>query len=177
MYFPGDEARYADAAGRHASNVRFVAQPAPAGYGNAILCAREFTGADPFLHMVGDHLYISTGAEPSTHRLVALAETAECSVSGVQPTRESLLPRFGTVAGRRIEGRSDLYRIDTIIEKPTPTEAEQRLMVPGIRAGYYLCFFGIHVLTPHVMEVLAKGAAHALRRALRSRAQRAIPRA
>ncbi len=31
-------------------------------------------------------------------------------------------------------------------------------MVPGIRAGYYLCFFGIHVLTPQVMELLAKGA-------------------
>src|ERR1019366_3301467 len=154
VVWPGDEARYADAAGRHASSVRFVPQPAPKGYGDAILCAREFTGADAFLHMVGDHLYVSAGPEPSTHRLVALAEAAECSVSGVQPTRENLLPRFGTVAGRRVEGRSDLYRIDTVIEKPTPTEAEQRLMVPGIRAGYYLCFFGIHVLTPTVMDIL-----------------------
>jgi UTP--glucose-1-phosphate uridylyltransferase len=79
-------------------------------------------------------------------------------VSGVQPTRESLLPRFGTVAGRRVTGRNDLYRVDTVIEKPTPTEAEQRLLVPGIRAGFYLCFFGIHVLTAAVMELLAKGA-------------------
>jgi UTP--glucose-1-phosphate uridylyltransferase len=158
VVWPGDEARYADAAGRYASAVRFISQLEPKGYGNAILCARSFTSADPFLHMVGDHLYVSSGSEPSTHRLVALAEAAECSVSGVQPTRESLLPRFGTVAGRRVEGRSDLYRIDTVIEKPTPTEAEQRLMVPGIRAGYYLCFFGIHVLTPAVMELLEKGA-------------------
>jgi UTP--glucose-1-phosphate uridylyltransferase len=158
VVWPGDEARYADAAGRHASAVHFVPQPEPMGYGNAILCARDFTGADPFLHMVGDHLYVSGGSEPSTHRLVALAEAAECSVSGVQPTRESLLPRFGTVAGRRVPGRSDLYRIETVIEKPTPTEAEQRLMVPGMRAGYYLCFFGIHVLTPAVMELLEKGA-------------------
>ena len=158
VVWPSDEARYADAASRYASAVRFVAQPEPKGYGNAILCARPFTGTDPFLHMVGDHLYVSAGTEPSTHRLVALAEAAECSVSGVQPTREGLLPRFGTVAGRRVEGRSDLYRIDTVIEKPTPTEAEQRLMVPGIRAGYYLCFFGIHVLTPAVMELLEKGA-------------------
>jgi UTP--glucose-1-phosphate uridylyltransferase len=158
VVWPGDEARYADASGRYASAVRFVPQHEPKGYGHAILCARPFTGADPFLHMVGDHLYVSAGSEPSTHRLVALAETAECSVSGVQPTRESLLPRFGTVAGRRVEGRSDLYRIDTVIEKPTPTEAEQRLMVPGMRAGYYLCFFGIHVLTPAVMELLEKGA-------------------
>jgi UTP--glucose-1-phosphate uridylyltransferase len=158
VVWPGDEARYADAAGRHASSVHLVSQTEPKGYGNAILRAREFTGDDAFLHMVGDHLYVSSGLEPSTHRLVALAEAAECSVSGVQPTRESLLPRFGTIAGRRVEGRSDLYRVDTVIEKPTPTEAERRLMVPGIRAGYYLCFFGIHVFTPTVMELLEKGA-------------------
>jgi UTP--glucose-1-phosphate uridylyltransferase len=43
-----------------------------------------------------------------------------------------------------------------VIEKPTPTEAEQRLMVPGIRAGYYLCFFGMHVLTATVMDILGR---------------------
>jgi UTP--glucose-1-phosphate uridylyltransferase len=158
VVWPGDEAQYAQAAGRHASSVRFVPQKERRGYAGAILCAHDFTGADPFLHMVGDHLYISGGAKPSAQRIVELAEAESCSVSGVQPTRESLLPRFGAVAGRRVSGHSDLYRIDTVVEKPTPTEAEQRLMVPGIRAGYYLCFFGIHVLTPTVMDLLAKGA-------------------
>ena len=43
-----------------------------------------------------------------------------------------------------------------MIEKPTPTEAEQRLIVPGLRAGHYLCFFGMHVLTPAVMELLGE---------------------
>jgi UTP--glucose-1-phosphate uridylyltransferase len=46
-------------------------------------------------------------------------------------------------------------RVETVIEKPSPTEAEQRLTVPGIRAGYYLCFMGIHVFTPAVMDLLA----------------------
>jgi UTP--glucose-1-phosphate uridylyltransferase len=77
----------------------------------------------------------------------------------VQATREGLLHRFGAVAGRRVSPRSDLYRVDTVLEKPTPTEAEQRLLVPGLRAGYYLCFFGVHVLTPRVMEILGGGAA------------------
>jgi UTP--glucose-1-phosphate uridylyltransferase len=156
VVWPGDESRYKEAAGRHGAALRFVAQPEPRGYANAILCAREFTGADPFLHMVGDHLYIS-GSKPSAQRIVELAEAEACPVSGVQPTRESLLPRFGAVAGRRVAGRSDLYRVDTVIEKPTPTEAEQKLMVPGLRAGYYLCFFGIHVLTAAVMDLLAQG--------------------
>jgi len=158
VVWPGDESRYSEAAGRHKSAVRFLPQTEPRGYAYAILCAREFTGADPFLHMVGDHLYVGTAGVPSAQRIVELAQAEACSVSGVQATRESLLPRFGTVAGRRVAGRSDLYRVDTVIEKPTPTEAEQRLMVPGIRAGYYLCFFGIHVLTPAVMDLLAKGA-------------------
>ena len=46
-----------------------------------------------------------------------------------------------------------------VLEKPTPTEAEQRLIVPGQRAGRYLCFFGTHVLTGTVMEVLGRNVA------------------
>jgi UTP--glucose-1-phosphate uridylyltransferase len=104
--------------------------------------------------MVGDHLYVSTASEPSARRLVELAQNERCSVSGVQRTRESFLFQYGTVGGRRVAPRSDLYRVDTVLEKPTPTEAEQRLLIPGIRAGHYLCFFGIHVLTPTVMDIL-----------------------
>jgi len=153
VVWPGDEARYSQAAGGYTSMVRFVAQPRPLGYGHAIHCARAFVGSDPFLHMVSDHLYVSPG-EPSTLQVVEIAQAEECSVSGVQATRESQLPFFGAVAGRRQPGRSGLYRVDTVIEKPTPTEAEQRLVVPGIRAGYYLCFFGIHAFTPTVMDLL-----------------------
>lgn len=153
---PGDETPYAQSAGPHASSVRFIPQSEPRGYGHAIYCARSFTKGDPFLHMVGDHLYVSTASKPSALRLVELAQTERCSVSGVHLTHESLLSRFGTVGGRRVASRSDLYRVDTVIEKPTPTEAEQRLLVSGIRAGYYLCFCGLHVLAPAVMDILGR---------------------
>jgi UTP--glucose-1-phosphate uridylyltransferase len=151
---PGDEAAYAQGAGPHASSVRFIPQHEPRGYGHAIHCARSFTNGDPFLHMVGDHLYISTAQKPTARRLVEIAHKERCSVSGVHLTRESLITRYGTVSGRRVPPQSDVYRVDTVIEKPTPTEAEQRLLVPGIRAGYYLCFCGVHVLTPTVMDIL-----------------------
>jgi UTP--glucose-1-phosphate uridylyltransferase len=153
VVWPGDEARYAQAAGSYAGMVRFVAQPRPLGYGHAMYCAREFVGRDPFLHMVSDHLYVSA-KQSSAQQVVEIAQAEGCSVSGVQATRESQLPYFGAVAGRRQPGRAGLYRIDTVIEKPTPSEAEQRLVVPGMRAGYYLCFFGIHAFTPTVMDLL-----------------------
>jgi UTP--glucose-1-phosphate uridylyltransferase len=155
VVWPGDESRYAQAAGNLAGAVRFVPQQHPRGYGHAIYCAREFVAGEPFLHMVGDHLYVSA-AKPGVQRLVELAEHESCSASGVQPTHERLLSHFGAVAGRRMSGQPGVYRVGTVVEKPTPTEAEQRLMVPGVRAGYYLCFFGIHVLTPAVMEILGR---------------------
>ena len=158
IVWPGDESRYIQAAGAHAGMVRFIGQPQPLGYGHAIYCAHDFVGSDPFLHMVGDHIYVSAG-QPSAAQVVEIAQAEECSVSGVQATRESLLGQFGAVAGRRLQGRHGLYRVETVIEKPTPTEAEQRLVVSGIRAGYYLCFFGIHALTPTVMELLGSALA------------------
>ena len=84
------------------------------------------------------------------------AEREQCSVSAVQTTRENRLPYYGAVGGRNVAGRQGLYRVDTVIEKPTPTEAEQRLIVPGLRAGHYLCFFGMHVFTPAVMDLLGE---------------------
>jgi len=153
---PGDGPAYAQAAGDLASNLRFVEQHEPRGYGHGVLCARSFVGDQPFLHLVGDHLYLSGTVRGCAQQLVELAQTEACAVSAVQPTRESLLPYYGAIGGRRLAGRQDLYAIERVIEKPTPTAAEQQLIVPGLRAGHYLCFFGMHVLTPTVMEILAE---------------------
>jgi UTP--glucose-1-phosphate uridylyltransferase len=151
---PGDEEPYATVAGDHAGRLHFVHQPEPLGYGHAVHCAKGFVGRDPFLHLVGDHLYVSRNDQGCAQQLVKVAQVEACAVSAVQATRESLLPYYGAVGGGRIAGRRDLYQVDTVIEKPTPTEAEQRLFVPGLRAGHYLCFFGMHVLTPTVSDIL-----------------------
>jgi UTP--glucose-1-phosphate uridylyltransferase len=151
---PGDEKAYADVAGEHAGRLHFIPQTEPLCYGHAIYCARDFVDGDPFLHLVGDHLYVSRDGQGCAQRLVEVATRQGCAVSAVQATREHLLPYYGAVGGRRLAGRDDLYRIETVIEKPTPTQAEQHLIAPGLRAGHYLCFFGMHVLTPAVMEIL-----------------------
>lgn len=159
--WPGDEERYTQAVGKHLKKVRFIAQPQPLGYGHAILCAREAVGNEAFLHMVGDHLNISYSPKSCAQHVVELAEAEGCAVSAVQATRETLLPNFGTIGGQRVAGSADTYRIETVVEKPTPTEAEQHLTISGLRSGHYLCFFGVHVLTPTVMELLeAKLAAY-----------------
>jgi UTP--glucose-1-phosphate uridylyltransferase len=153
---PGAETPYAKAIEKHLGHVRFIPQTEPRGYGHAIWCARDFLAGEPFLHLVGDHLYLHAEGAPPAERLLEVAQAEECSVSGVQITREGLLPNFGAVGGRRVAGRQGLYRVETVLEKPSPTEAEQKLAIPGMRAGHYLCFFGMHVLTPVVVDILGR---------------------
>ena len=132
---PGDQAAYTAAAGPHAPRLKFVEQREPLGYGQAIHCAREFVGRDPFLLLVGDHLYLSHGPKSCAQQLVEAAAAEACAVSAVQATHESKLPYYGTVGGRLVSPKQHLYEVEDVVEKPTPTEAEQRLIVPGLRAG------------------------------------------
>lgn len=145
---PGDEANYRAAAGSSIGAIRFLHQPKPLGYADALLQAESFCGDDPFLHLVGDHLYLSAASTSCASQLVAIAKQHECPVSAVQSTREHRLPYFGIVGGSSVPRHDGLYEIRTVVEKPTPTLAEQELITPGLRSGRYLGYFGMHVLTP-----------------------------
>jgi UTP--glucose-1-phosphate uridylyltransferase len=151
---PGDVAAYEIAAGEHLSMVRFVEQPQPLGYADAIRQASDFVADQPFLHLVGDHLHISGTGQRCAEQLIRVASEFECSVSAVQPTRENKLPYFGIVAGTNVPRYEGLYEISRVIEKPTPTLAEQELITAGLRSGHYLGFFGMHVLTPGVLDAI-----------------------
>ena len=151
---PGDRAAYQSAAGNHLGSLHFVEQAEPRGYADAIFQAKKFVGDEPFLHLVGDHLYLSATDEPCAKQLVQMASEFDCSVSAVQSTRENNLPYFGIVSGPHVPRARGLYEIERVVEKPTPTLAEQELVTPGLRAGHYLGFFGMHVLTPEVMGLI-----------------------
>jgi UTP--glucose-1-phosphate uridylyltransferase len=157
----GTQEAYCQAAADYARLIVFVEQPEPRGYGEALYRAARFVGDQPFIHLVSDHLYISHQPRRCAVQLVELARVEECSVSAVLPTRESMLPYYGAVGGSPVPGRPGLYHIERVLEKPTPTKAEQELVVPGLRAGHYLCLFGMHVLTPGIMELLGQSIAEA----------------
>lgn len=134
--------------------LQFVVQDEPRGYGHAVWCAREYAGNDPVLLLLSDHLYISQETRRCARQLLDLAELEKCTVSAVQSTREHLIHQYGTIQGKRRHDRPDVYTVDEVIEKPNPTLAELRLQIPGLRAGHYLCYFGMHVLTPSVFALL-----------------------
>jgi UTP--glucose-1-phosphate uridylyltransferase len=153
---PGDEEDYARVLTEDGINPTFVAQTEPKGYGHAVFCAENFVGDEPFLHLVGDHIYV--GADPlgCARQLLEAAAAEGAATSAVQVSWENALPFYGVVGGQPVYGKPGFYQVESVLEKPTPTEAEQRLVVPGLRSGQYLCFFGMHVLTPTIFAILSE---------------------
>ncbi|MBN8826706.1 MULTISPECIES: UTP--glucose-1-phosphate uridylyltransferase [unclassified Spirosoma] len=137
------------------SRVRFAEQPEPLGYGHAVYCAKDFVADEPFLLLLGDYLYISNlTSKRCATQLIELAVQENCSVSAVNPTIEHQIGRYGTLTGKHIPGMNGVYQIERLIEKPSLSVAELELQTPGLRVGYYLCFFGMHVFTPTVFSLL-----------------------
>ena len=77
--------------------LHFAVQPEPEGYGHAVWCARTFVGDQPFLLLLGDHLYVSAEPRRCARQLLDLAAAEDCAVSAVQATREHLIHQYGTL--------------------------------------------------------------------------------
>lgn len=139
------------------SRIQFAEQEEPLGYGHAVYCARDFVNNEPFLLLLGDYLYVSNLLQKRcAAQLIELASLENCSVSAVNPTIEHQIGRYGTLTGKQLAGSAGVYQIDKIIEKPSLSVAELELQTPGLRVGYYLCFFGMHVFTPAIFDILEK---------------------
>jgi UTP--glucose-1-phosphate uridylyltransferase len=135
--------------------LRFVVQEEPLGYGHAVHCAKDFVGKARFLLLLSDHLYISdVQGQRCAEQVIRLAVEEGCAVAAVQATREHLIGRYGTLSGKRIPDRPGTYQIEKVIEKPSLSRAELELHTPGLRAGHYLCLFGMHVLPHTVFDIL-----------------------
>ena len=142
----------------------YVIQETQEGYGHAVYCARDFVGDEPFLLLLGDHVYISGNAERCSQQVLRVFEREGATVSAVKRTPEEMLHLFGTVRGEPLPGPSGrLYEVTAIKEKPTPEYAEEHLRTPGLRRGEYLCFFGMQVFTPAIFDCLEYHIRHDIR--------------
>jgi UTP-glucose-1-phosphate uridylyltransferase/mevalonate kinase len=133
--------------------VRFVTQTAQEGFGHAVYCAREALGDEPFLLMLGDHLYRSNVQASCARQLVEAYQRSSTSVVGLRRTPEAQIQAFGTATGVWLEP-AKLMNVTEFAEKPTPDYARTNLRVPGFPEGEYLTIFGQYVLKPRLFDYL-----------------------
>ena len=133
----------------------FAEQASPDGFGHAVYQAKKFVGDEPFLLLLGDHVYISDTKDRCALQLIRVFEQYMLdAVSGVQPTVERLLHLFGTIRGTPIDAARGVYKAELIVEKPTIEQAREQLVTPMLPAGNYLAHFGMHVFSPRIFDSL-----------------------
>jgi UTP-glucose-1-phosphate uridylyltransferase/mevalonate kinase len=135
--------------------VKFVAQTMQEGFGHAVYCVRETIGDEPFLLMLGDHLYRSFGEKSCTQQLMETYQQHGLSVLGLRRTPEQQIANFGTVTGVWIE-ENRLLNVTEFSEKPTVDYARNNLRVPSLPEGEYLTVFGQYIIKPQLFDYLAE---------------------
>ena len=136
--------------------LHFVSQDEPAGYGHAVYQTKRFVSDEPFLLMLGDHIYISADDDNCATQLIRkYRSTDHAAMSAVQATPAGRLQQFGTLKGTTEDADAGIYHVEAICEKPTEAYARQHLRTTGLPAHLYLCHFGMHVFPPALFEALA----------------------
>ena len=142
--------------------ISFATQDIQEGFGHAIYCAREWADKDPFLLMLGDHLYESYDDVSCTRQLLDVYDRVGHSVVGLQVSDVDELRNFGCVTGVWDEEGSTLS-ITEFYEKPHPDYARQHLLVEGMGDDQFLTLSGLYVLTAKIFDYLEQNITHNLR--------------
>ncbi len=142
--------------------VSFVTQKTQEGFGHAIFCARKAVGDEPFLLMLGDHIYRSNSGKSCARQLLEAYHKHGLSVVGLRHTPENEIGNFGTATGVWLE-ENRLLNVTEFVEKPLVDYARSNLRVPGLCDDEYLTFFGQYILKPQIFGYLAENIANNVR--------------
>lgn len=159
--FAGKEAVLAQGArlAELAPRLCYVEQPSPEGFGHAVYQARAFVGDEPFLLLLGDHVYtVPDGAPSCIAQLKAAGEASGGSVTSVRLEPEPGVGATGIVRcapadPARAAEPGRLHEIVALKEKPGIDEVKA-LATPGLPEGVYLGHFGLHLFTPDLFDCL-----------------------
>lgn len=135
--------------------LHFAVQGSPQGFGHAVYQAKGFVDGEPFLLMLGDHVYVSATQERCAKQLIrAFEQHSLDAATAVQFETEAGLELFGVIKGEPVDPAQRLYRAQRIIEKPSVETARAQLLTPGLPTGTYLAHFGMHIFTPGIFDSL-----------------------
>jgi UTP-glucose-1-phosphate uridylyltransferase/mevalonate kinase len=133
--------------------VKFVVQERQEGFGHAVYTAREAVGNEPFLLMLGDHLYRSRCSLNCAQQLLEAYNQHGLSILGLRQTLESDIASFGTVAGIWVD-QPTLLSVTMFTEKPTVDYARNNLRISGIPESEFLTVFGEYIIKPQIFDYL-----------------------
>ncbi|MBK1990160.1 UTP--glucose-1-phosphate uridylyltransferase [Sphaerospermopsis aphanizomenoides BCCUSP55] len=137
------------------SRITILTQTEQEGYGHAVFCAKDWVGNEPFLLMLGDHVYKSDIEISCAGQILDIYANVNHSVMGLTTMPAEIIHKAGCVAGVWNDDQS-LLSLTQIYEKPSVEYARENLRVEGMGDDEFLCVFGLYLLTPQIFDFLAE---------------------
>lgn len=132
--------------------VTFLTQATQDGFGHAVFCAQDWVNGEPFLLLLGDHIYLSNTETSCAQQMVNAYQPGQSLISIEVTPIEQIVDR-GCITGRWQE--ASLLEITQIYEKPTVEYARQHLQVANLPPDQLLSIFGMYILEPQIFDHLA----------------------
>jgi len=134
------------------SKITLLIQEVQEGYGHGVYCAKEWVGNEPFLLLLGDHLYTSAIETSCAGQMLQIYRQKNQSVIGLRPVYGSDICHYGCVSG---SWESDgIVAAGQIYEKPELNYARENLHIEGMAEDEFLAMFGMYVLEPVIFAYL-----------------------
>ncbi|MEH1798905.1 MAG: UTP--glucose-1-phosphate uridylyltransferase [Nostoc sp.] len=137
------------------SKTTILLQDEQLGYGHAVFCAKDWVQDEPFLLMLGDHIYASDIEKSCASQVLDVYEKVNQSVVGLTKMPADIIHKAGCVTGVWQELNS-ILSITQLYEKPTIEYAKQHLRVERMSENKFLGIFGLYLLTPKIFDSLAE---------------------
>ncbi len=142
------------------ARITYILQEESRGFGHAVLLAEKWVGGEPFLVMLGDHIFRSQQSRCVAGQIVDLFQDygdSQC-VLGIYEEALDHVKHYGTVCGEWIS--ENTLQLDAMREKPTEDEAREHLCVSKHGRSACYCVNGIYALRPAIFEMLRQHVAN-----------------
>ncbi|MDJ0567415.1 MAG: UTP--glucose-1-phosphate uridylyltransferase [Pleurocapsa sp. MO_192.B19] len=134
--------------------ITILTQTEQEGYGHAVFCSKNWVGNEPFLLLLGDHVYTSDLDISCAKQMVDTYQQIGTSVLGITVMNADIIHKAGCISGTWKTDKS-ILEIRQIYEKPTLEYAREHLTVTGMAADEFLGIFGMYILESEIFNLLA----------------------
>jgi UTP--glucose-1-phosphate uridylyltransferase len=111
------------------ANFFYTRQRLQRGLGDAVLCAENFAGEEPFLVALGDSILGLNAVSRAVSRMADVFDSKRAScVIAVEEVPVEETSHYGIV---QPEQSGDVFRIVNLVEKPAPEKAPSNLAIAG----------------------------------------------
>jgi UTP--glucose-1-phosphate uridylyltransferase len=130
----------------HASELcefTYIEQQEMLGLGHAIYTGKPLIGSEPFAVILPDDLCTNDGDSVLTQMIKLFDQHPDCCIVAIEEVPMTEVDKYGVIDGELLEGSSSAYRVNSMMEKPSPSDAPTNLAI-----------IGRYILTPEIFDVL-----------------------